>query len=43
MKGTMTIIIVTHREALLKIADDIYQINRGELVSHQVSLRDRAA
>lgn len=31
MKGQMTIIIITHREALLKIADEIYTMDRGVL------------
>ena len=43
MKGTMTIIIVTHREALLKIADDVYHMNRGTLTIHQKSNCEQAA
>lgn len=31
MKGQMTIIIITHREALLKVADEIYTIDKGTL------------
>jgi ABC-type multidrug transport system fused ATPase/permease subunit len=43
MKGTMTIIIVTHREALLKIADDVYHMTRGSLTIHQKSDCEHAA
>jgi ATP-binding cassette subfamily B protein/subfamily B ATP-binding cassette protein MsbA len=31
MKGQMTIIIITHREALLTLADEIYQMQNGNL------------
>lgn len=31
MKGQMTIIIITHREALLKVADEVYTIEKGVL------------
>ncbi|XZE19803.1 ABC transporter ATP-binding protein [Pirellulaceae bacterium SH449] len=31
MKGQLTIIIITHREALLKVADEIYTMDRGVL------------
>lgn len=31
MKGQMTIIIITHREALLKVADEVYTIEKGIL------------
>jgi ATP-binding cassette subfamily B protein/subfamily B ATP-binding cassette protein MsbA len=43
MKGTMTIVIVTHREALLKIADDVYHMNRGTLTPSQKSTCEHAA
>ncbi|MCU0712538.1 MAG: ABC transporter ATP-binding protein/permease [Pirellula sp.] len=43
MKGTMTIIIVTHREALLKMADNVYQIQGGKLSAHHQSLSERVA
>lgn len=31
MKGQMTIIIITHREALLKVADEVYTMDKGML------------
>lgn len=36
MKGQMTIIIITHREALLKVADEVYTIDKGILSKSQV-------
>lgn len=32
LKGTQTILIITHREALLDLADVIYEVRNGELV-----------
>jgi ATP-binding cassette subfamily B protein/subfamily B ATP-binding cassette protein MsbA len=32
MKGQMTIIIITHREALLAVADEVYEMDCGTLV-----------
>ena len=31
MKGQMTIIIITHREALIALADDVYTMKAGVL------------
>lgn len=31
MKGQMTIIVITHREALIALADEVYQMNAGVL------------
>jgi ABC-type multidrug transport system fused ATPase/permease subunit len=36
MKGQMTIIIITHREALLKVADEVYTIDKGILSKSQI-------
>ncbi len=36
MKGKMTIIIITHREALLKFADEVYTIDKGVLSKSHV-------
>ena len=36
MKGRMTIIIITHREALLKVADEVYTIEKGILSKSQI-------
>jgi ATP-binding cassette subfamily B protein/subfamily B ATP-binding cassette protein MsbA len=38
MKGQMTMIIITHREALLTLADEVYQMQNGSLhrVEHNV-------
>ena len=38
MKGQMTIIVITHREALLTLADEVYQMQSGTLqrVEHSV-------
>jgi ATP-binding cassette, subfamily B, bacterial MsbA len=35
MKGSMTIIIITHREALTALADEVYTIQNGMLISTQ--------
>lgn len=43
MKGTMTIIIVTHREALLKIADEVYHIQAGQLATQHKSALEKVA
>ncbi len=32
MKGTMTIIIITHREALIALADEVYTLQGGKLI-----------
>ena len=32
LKGKQTILIITHREALLDLADVIYEVRNGELV-----------
>jgi len=29
MKGQFTIIIITHREALIALADDVYTLEKG--------------
>jgi ABC-type bacteriocin/lantibiotic exporter with double-glycine peptidase domain len=42
MKGSMTIIIITHREALTSIADEVYTMRDGTLHSH-ASPRSAAA
>lgn len=31
MKGQLTIIIITHREALVALADEVYELNHGKL------------
>jgi ATP-binding cassette subfamily B protein/subfamily B ATP-binding cassette protein MsbA len=38
MKGSMTIIIITHREALTALADEVYTIQNGRLISSQHKL-----
>lgn len=38
MKGSMTIIIITHREALTALADEVYTIQNGRLVPSQHKL-----
>ena len=38
MKGSMTIIIITHREALTALADQVYTIQNGRLVPSQHKL-----
>jgi ATP-binding cassette subfamily B protein/subfamily B ATP-binding cassette protein MsbA len=37
MKGNMTIIIITHREALTAIADEVYDMQAGKLVRKALS------
>jgi ABC-type transport system involved in cytochrome bd biosynthesis fused ATPase/permease subunit len=32
MKGQMTILIITHREALIALADEVYSMQAGVLV-----------
>ena len=32
MKGQMTILIITHREALIALADEVYSMQSGVLV-----------
>jgi ATP-binding cassette subfamily B protein/subfamily B ATP-binding cassette protein MsbA len=39
MKGSMTIIIITHREALIALADEVYTLQRGKLESTPHSLQ----
>lgn len=39
MKGNMTIIIITHREALIALADEVYTLQRGKLESTPHSLQ----
>jgi ATP-binding cassette, subfamily B, bacterial MsbA len=38
MKGSMTIIIITHREALTALADEVYTIQNGRLIPSQYKL-----
>jgi len=38
MKGSMTIIIITHREALTALADEVYTIHNGRLIPSQHKL-----
>jgi subfamily B ATP-binding cassette protein MsbA len=38
MKGSMTIIIITHREALTALADEVYTIQNGRLIPSQHKL-----
>jgi len=33
MKGKMTLIIITHREALIALADEVFQIQNGHMTS----------
>lgn len=42
MKGTMTILIVTHREALLAIADRTYEMKAGQLIPADRQLKRSA-
>jgi ABC-type transport system involved in cytochrome bd biosynthesis fused ATPase/permease subunit len=35
MKGQMTILIITHREALIALADEVYSMQSGILVETQ--------
>ncbi len=35
MKGKMTIIIITHREALVALADRVYQVRNGALTEYE--------
>jgi ABC-type transport system involved in cytochrome bd biosynthesis fused ATPase/permease subunit len=39
MKGQMTILIITHREALIALADEVYSMQSGVLVE---TLQDTA-
>jgi ABC-type transport system involved in cytochrome bd biosynthesis fused ATPase/permease subunit len=32
MKGQMTILIITHREALIALADEVYNMQAGVLI-----------
>jgi ABC-type transport system involved in cytochrome bd biosynthesis fused ATPase/permease subunit len=32
MKGQMTILIITHREALIALADEVYNMQSGVLI-----------
>ena len=43
MKGQLTIIIITHREALIALADDVYQMNNGCLTGAPPNTRASAA
>ena len=38
MKGQMTIIIITHREALIALADDVYTMKAGVLTCETQSM-----
>jgi ATP-binding cassette, subfamily B, bacterial MsbA len=42
LKGSCTIIIIAHREALLALADDIYEVRDGELKSPRPTLQASA-
>jgi ATP-binding cassette subfamily B protein/subfamily B ATP-binding cassette protein MsbA len=42
MKGQMTIIIITHREALIALADEVYTLHKGKLESTPHSLQAAA-
>jgi ATP-binding cassette, subfamily B, bacterial MsbA len=42
MKGQFTIIIITHREALIALADDVYRIESGQLCRESVSAMSAA-
>jgi ATP-binding cassette subfamily B protein/subfamily B ATP-binding cassette protein MsbA len=42
MKGQMTIVIITHREALIALADDVYSMQSGVLV-HDAETNSAAA
>jgi ABC-type transport system involved in cytochrome bd biosynthesis fused ATPase/permease subunit len=35
MKGQMTILIITHREALIALADEVYTMHHGVLIPTQ--------
>jgi ATP-binding cassette, subfamily B, bacterial MsbA len=39
MKGQLTIIIITHREALVALADEVYEVNEGQLVPTTYTLQ----
>ena len=43
MKGQMTIIIITHREALIALADDVYHMKDGYLIAPSVPSAAAAA
>lgn len=43
MKGQMTIIIITHREALLKVADEVYNIDKGVLSKSHIDYSANAS
>ena len=43
MKGSLTLIIITHREALIALADKVYHINEGHLTNANFTAPDAAA
>jgi ABC-type transport system involved in cytochrome bd biosynthesis fused ATPase/permease subunit len=45
MKGQMTILIITHREALIALADEVYSMQSGVLVEtlHDSARLERSA